>query len=154
MRWVPPYGIAVVTGRSMEPTLRAGDRLLAAYGGRPRPGDLVLVRLPGRPLAVKRATRREPGGWWVERDNPDEGVDSWVVGTLADEDVLGVVVVRLSRLAGAARPAAATAGALAGALAAAGVMRAARRAGGAAAADPTRRRTRCRRRRWRTGRTA
>ena len=32
-------------------------------------------------------------GWWVERDNPAEGVDSWLVGAIPDGDVLAVVRV-------------------------------------------------------------
>lgn len=89
------YGFAVVRGRSMLPTLRDGDRLLVRYGRTPEPGDLVLVRLPDRPLSVKRVLRREPEGWWVERDNPAEGVDSWQVGAIPDADVLAVVWFRL-----------------------------------------------------------
>jgi SOS-response transcriptional repressor LexA len=78
----------------MEPTLRSGDLLVVRWGAVPRVGDLVLVRLPDRPLSVKRAVRREPGGWWVERDNPREGVDSWAVGAIPDAEVLGTVVLR------------------------------------------------------------
>jgi hypothetical protein len=88
----------------MEPTLHEGDRLLVLYGVRPRLGRLALVRLPDddrgvpRPLAVKRVTRPAPDGadgWWVERDNPREGVDSWLVGSIPTRDVRGVVVLRL-----------------------------------------------------------
>jgi hypothetical protein len=81
----------------MLPTLRDGDRLLVRAGGAaPSPGRLVIVRLPGgRPEAVKRLTRREPDGWWVERDNPAEGVDSWLVGTIPAADLVGVVQARL-----------------------------------------------------------
>jgi signal peptidase I len=88
-------GLAVVYGRSMQPTLFAGDRLLVWHGGDPRPDRLVVVRLPGPVLAVKRATRREPDGWWVERDNPSEGVDSWTVGAIPDGDVVAVVLARI-----------------------------------------------------------
>ena len=88
-------GLAVVRGRSMEPTLRDGDRLLVRYGARPRPGRLAVVRLPDRPLSVKRIASADPGGWWVERDNPREGADSWVFGAVPDSDVVGVVVARL-----------------------------------------------------------
>ncbi len=88
-------GMALVHGRSMQPTLTQGDRLLVLHGGAVRAGRLVVVRLPDGVVAVKRATRREPGGWWVERDNPQEGVDSWSVGAIADADVLAVVVARL-----------------------------------------------------------
>jgi signal peptidase I len=89
------WGLAVVHGRSMQPTLYDGDRLLVQHGSGPRRGDLVVVRLPARGLAVKRATMRQPGGWWVERDNPEEGTDSWAVGAIADEDVLAVVRARV-----------------------------------------------------------
>ena len=88
-------GLAVVRGRSMLPTLRDGDRLLVVHGARPRTGSPAVVRLPGGVLGVKRVTRREPGGWWVERDNPEEGVDSWSVGAIPDRDVVARVVARV-----------------------------------------------------------
>ena len=90
-----PLGLAVVRGRSMRPTLAEGDRLLVRHGAVPRVGDLVVVRLPDGVVAVKRATRREPGGWWVERDNAAEGVDSWLVGAIPEQDVLAVVLLRV-----------------------------------------------------------
>jgi phage repressor protein C with HTH and peptisase S24 domain len=89
-------GMAVVRGRSMLPTLREGDRLLVRYDAEPRPGALVLVRFPHRPVAVKRLLRREPdGGLWVERDNPAEGIDSWALGAVPAADLVAVVLVRL-----------------------------------------------------------
>lgn len=88
-------GLAVVRGRSMLPTLRDGDRLLVVHGVPPRLGRLAVVRLPDGVLAVKRVTRREPEGWWVERDNPAEGVDSWAVGAVPDGDVLARVLARV-----------------------------------------------------------
>jgi len=92
-------GLVTVRGRSMLPTLRDGDRLLVRPARRPAAlavGRLVVVRLPGgRGPAVKRLAHRMPDGWWVERDNPREGTDSALVGTVADHDVLAVVVARL-----------------------------------------------------------
>jgi phage repressor protein C with HTH and peptisase S24 domain len=88
-------GLAVVRGRSMQPTLRDGDRLLVRHGAVPSLGDLAVVRLPDGVLAVKRVTRREPGGWWVERDNPHEGVDSWTVGAVPEREVVAVVLLRI-----------------------------------------------------------
>jgi SOS-response transcriptional repressor LexA len=91
----------VVRGRSMLPTLRDGDLLLVRGGTaarrRARTGRLAVVRLPGgRPVSVKRLGVHDAGGWWVERDNPTEGVDSWQLGVpVPDADVLGVVVLRL-----------------------------------------------------------
>ncbi len=79
----------------MLPTLRDGDRLLVNYDRSPQSGGLVVVRLPNGVVAVKRAHHRESAGWWVERDNPAEGVDSWSVGAIAASDVLARVVLRL-----------------------------------------------------------
>jgi hypothetical protein len=84
----------------MQPTLREGDRLLVRYAAAPRPGRLAVVRLPPdangpRPIAVKRLSRAEAGGWWVERDNPAYGVDSWQVGAIAADDVLALVLARV-----------------------------------------------------------
>ncbi len=92
------WGLAVVHGRSMMPTLRSGDRLLVRHGSPPRIGGLVVVTLPatGRGVvAVKRAVMRTPDGWWVERDNPEEGVDSWSVGAVPADRVIARVVVRV-----------------------------------------------------------
>jgi hypothetical protein len=79
----------------MEPTLSEGDRLLLLHGSPPTPGGLAVVRLPDGVVAVKRAVRREADGWWVERDNPLVGVDSWAVGAIPDDRVLARVLLRL-----------------------------------------------------------
>jgi hypothetical protein len=88
----------------MEPTLHEGDRLLVLYGARPRRGRLAIVRLPDdatgapRPLAVKRLSRRDPeggDGWWVERDNPREGLDSWTVGAIPAAGIRARVILRV-----------------------------------------------------------
>ena len=89
----------------MEPTLRDGDLLLVRVVREPEPGRLVVLALPGRHgLAVKRAVRLEPEGWWVERDNPREGVDSWVVGAIPTSDVVAQVVQRVWPLRRIGRP--------------------------------------------------
>ena len=84
----------------MLPTLRAGDLLLLDYRRRPRPGGLVVARLPGGVVAVKRAAERratelgEPG-WWLLSDNAAEGSDSRHYGAVAEDDVQAVVVRRI-----------------------------------------------------------
>jgi SOS-response transcriptional repressor LexA len=91
-----PWQVLRVRGASMTPTLPDGSLVLLRRRVTPRPGDVVVVRLPGgRPDAVKRAIRRDADGWWVERDNPREGVDSWTIGAIPDEHVQGVVGLRL-----------------------------------------------------------
>jgi hypothetical protein len=98
---LPRWTVVVVRGRSMLPTVKDGDLLLVRGGRgalrRAQAGRLAVVRLPGgRPASVKRLGLRDGVGWWVERDNPAEGVDSWQLGEpVPDADVLGVVAVRL-----------------------------------------------------------
>jgi type IV secretory pathway protease TraF len=84
----------------MRPGLRAGDRLLLDYRRSPAPGDVVVARVPGRPLSVKRAVERRTtdlgeSGWWLLSDAPDRGTDSRTYGAVADGDVVAVVVRRI-----------------------------------------------------------
>ena len=104
MQW-PLWRVAVAE-RSMEPALRPGDWLLVRRrlrAGRPpgiRPGQLVIARHPGRPglLLVKRAARQEPGGWWLESDNPGAGaVDSHAFGVVPPHLIEGRVLARYRR---------------------------------------------------------
>ncbi|WP_205473791.1 S24/S26 family peptidase [Janibacter melonis] len=101
-----PFALVRVTGASMEPTLRAGDLLLARRGASVRPGDVVLCDLPPdpwgrpRPTAVKRVTGTDPddpGRWWVESDDPRAGVSSFdpTVGSLPPEAVHARVILRV-----------------------------------------------------------
>lgn len=96
------WGMAKVVGVSMEPTLRAGDRLWVAYGRTPVPGRVVVARLADGAVVVKRAVERRTTasgrtGWWLLSDNPAAPgvIDSRHRGPVADDDVLGVVVARL-----------------------------------------------------------
>ncbi|WP_406829940.1 S24/S26 family peptidase [Pedococcus sp. KACC 23699] len=101
-------GLVVVKGRSMEPTLHTGDRMVVLKGAPPRLGRLAIVRLPPdddgapRPLAVKRVTMRDPADparYWVESDNQGLfGVaDSWThgIGSLAREQIRALVLFRI-----------------------------------------------------------
>lgn len=97
-------GLAVVRGRSMEPTLHEGDRLVVLHGGTPRVGEVAVVRFSDGVVAVKRLEHHDAEGWWVARDNPREGRDSWSAGPVAEHEVVAVVLGRLwprpGRLAG------------------------------------------------------
>ncbi|MFD4575045.1 nickel-type superoxide dismutase maturation protease [Streptomyces sp. NPDC058417] len=95
-RSTAPFGLAEVTGPSMVPTLRHGDRLVVRYGARVRPGDVVVLRHPFQQdlLVVKRAVERREGGWWVLGDNAYTGGDSTDYGTVPDDLVLGAVRFR------------------------------------------------------------
>jgi len=104
MHW-PLWRVAVAE-RSMEPVLRPGDWLLirrAVLRGRRvrvRPGQIVVARHPGRPdlLIVKRAVRREPGGWWLESASPGAGMaDSRVFGAVPPGLIEGRLLLRYRR---------------------------------------------------------
>ncbi|MCZ2829605.1 nickel-type superoxide dismutase maturation protease [Modestobacter sp. VKM Ac-2986] len=92
-RWV----LARVSGPSMSPTVRHGDRLLVRRlrpGAPVAPGTVVLARFPARPdlLVVKRVHHAVEGGHWVLGDNPLVTDDSRAFGTAV---VVGRVVARL-----------------------------------------------------------
>lgn len=78
----------------MLPTLHPGDACLVWRPGRRRAGQLVVMQLPGRPLAVKRLTRRRDDGWEVAGDNPAESTDSRTLGALPEAALAGRVLWR------------------------------------------------------------
>lgn len=96
----PRWGLARVRGDSMRPALVPGDRVLVDYRRVPQPGDIVVARLPGRPVSVKRAAERrvtdlgEPG-WWLLSDNGEAGTDSRQLGAIPECDVIGVVRLKI-----------------------------------------------------------
>ncbi|GAA2596911.1 hypothetical protein GCM10010399_29430 [Dactylosporangium fulvum] len=88
-----PWFAALVSGPSMVPTLRAGDRVMVLRTTKARPGDLVVATFRARPglLVVKRVIRRDGDGWWIEGDNPFGGDDSRTYGRA---DLVGRVTFR------------------------------------------------------------
>jgi nickel-type superoxide dismutase maturation protease len=83
----------------MVPTLRDGDQVvvwLRSPRRRPAAGAVVLVRLPDRPLSVKRVVAQRPDGdLWLEGDNPGGSTDSRQLGWIASTNLAGRVLVRL-----------------------------------------------------------
>ena len=93
-----PWQVVRVSGPSMVPTLRDGDRVLVRHEATIRPGDVVLATfrsLPGR-LVLKRAVREQGGGWWLASDNTFAGGDSSQHG-VADVRARVVRLVRRGR---------------------------------------------------------
>jgi nickel-type superoxide dismutase maturation protease len=92
-----PFSVLVVAGDSMLPAMRPGDCLLVSRWSRIAVGDLVVARRPHVEglLLVKRAVRREDGGWWLLSDNEVAGRDdSRAFGVLPDACVVGKVLLR------------------------------------------------------------
>ena len=50
------------------------------------------VRAPSRSSGSPGRIRLTPHRWWIDSDNAAEGVTSFDVGSLADDDIVAVVV--------------------------------------------------------------
>jgi SOS-response transcriptional repressor LexA len=94
-----------VSGPSMAPALRNGDRLLVRHGATVRAGDIVLGRFADLPgvWVVKRAVRPLEQGWIVASDNSFAGGDSAVHGP-AQVSARAVLLRRGIRLRRIPRP--------------------------------------------------
>ena len=101
LRSLMPFARYEVAGESMTPAVAPGERVLvnrAAYWfGRPRTGDLVVVRDPRHPqrLLIKRIDG--PAGrdaWSVFGDNAVASTDSRTFGPVSRALLVGKVLTR------------------------------------------------------------
>jgi signal peptidase len=77
-----PATYVIVSGHSMEPTLRTGDLVVALERGSYRAGDIVTYRVPeGEPgegaLVIHRITGGSARDGFVTRGDNREGADQW-----------------------------------------------------------------------------
>jgi hypothetical protein len=94
------WGMAIVSGNSMLPSLRHGDRVLVEYGHSVAVGMVVVADFPDGTTVVKRVAfattlTNGEGGWWLGSDNREAGVDSRHRGAIAENAVHGVVRLRI-----------------------------------------------------------
>jgi signal peptidase I len=99
-----------VEGRSMLPAFAPGDRvlaLMAPWPGRPRRGDVVVVRGPEGRLDIKRVAGTPgeavetaagrlvlaPGQWFLLGDNLPESTDSRHIGSVPASSIVGRVLL-------------------------------------------------------------
>ncbi|MBI4017632.1 MAG: nickel-type superoxide dismutase maturation protease [Candidatus Aenigmarchaeota archaeon] len=85
--------LAVVSGNSMEPTLREGQKILISKIGTPKKGDIVVLKHPYKNInIVKRVAAANESGYLVEGDNTGESTDSRHYGTIGKENLVGKVL--------------------------------------------------------------
>ena len=90
-----------VAGRSMEPTVREGDWLLARRtSGTPSVGDLVIAPDPREParLVVKRVRSIAGDRVAVEGDRAEASTDSREYGPIAASSIVGQPLLRYAPL--------------------------------------------------------
>ncbi len=86
-----------VVGSSMLPTLTPGQLVLVDLAAEPQVGDVVVAIHPEiAGEIIKRLTRIDADGYWLEGDamrveTAASSKDSWVVGSFARAQILGVV---------------------------------------------------------------
>ena len=84
----------------MLPTLKPGQIIFYLRGAEPAVGDVVVARHPETgSLIVKRLTKIESDGYWLEGDamvtsTASSSSDSWVFGAVARDAIVGVVLIR------------------------------------------------------------
>lgn len=76
----------LVTGHSMEPTLRAGDLLVVHPQGSYAIGDVVTFRPAGGAQVVHRIVGGSPETGWITQGDNNPLRDSWVV---AESEIVG-----------------------------------------------------------------
>ena len=92
--------IARVQGTSMLPTLKPGQVIFYSVGAEPAVGDVVVAKHPETDgLIVKRLTKLESDGYWLEGDAMQTATaasssDSWVFGAVSRNAIVGVVLIR------------------------------------------------------------
>lgn len=91
--------LARVKGNSMLPTLKPGQLIFYSIGIEPAVGEVVVARHPETGvLIVKRLTKIESDGYWLEGDamqtsSAASSSDSWVFGAVNRDAIVGVVLV-------------------------------------------------------------
>jgi nickel-type superoxide dismutase maturation protease len=79
-----------VEGKSMLPTLRPGQTVIAHRVRNFKVGQVIIAYVNGREV-IKRITKLEYGRVFIEGDNPEASTDSRDYGSVADRLIEGVV---------------------------------------------------------------
>lgn len=78
----------------MKPTLKEGQEVLTFNWGRPKVGDVVVVKHAGKGM-IKRIQKADDRCIFVTGDNPKESKDSRHFGPVDKSQILGKVIYKL-----------------------------------------------------------
>lgn len=83
-----------VTGNSMLPNLKDGDKVLVKPCESYQIGDIVVAQHPFKQsvVLIKRVSEIHENGLFLVGDNPAESTDSRTLGKISPKDILGKVV--------------------------------------------------------------
>jgi nickel-type superoxide dismutase maturation protease len=96
--YLAPFFKYKISGNSMSPTLHSGQTILVNrlryWFTIPKVNDIVAVNDPrdGKVL-IKRITKIEGKGYFVEGDNKKASTDSRVFGMIERRDIVGKVIL-------------------------------------------------------------
>lgn len=88
-----PFARFQIEGESMLPSFQPGSRVLVWRYGTVRKGDVVVFSKGGFTM-VKRAVERNGDRWFVRGDNVSASTDSLDFGGVANNEIIGKVVVK------------------------------------------------------------
>ena len=98
------FKIAQVQGNSMNPTLENGDVLLVSAIGKPDDLDIVIADTRNTDIKADYIVKRyyedksDENGMWLEGDNKEHSLDSRVLGTFDEDDIIGQALFNFSKL--------------------------------------------------------
>lgn len=84
-----------VFGNSMYPTLKQGQEVLTFNWGKPKVGDMVVIKKDGREI-IKRIHLSSGRGTFVQGDNEKESTDSRHFGPINKSQIIGKVIYVVS----------------------------------------------------------
>lgn len=89
---ISPFLVFTVTGKSMEPTISSGHRVLACRFGTFNTRDIVIIKDPGNgQYLLKRIKQKKDDLVFVEGDNKKESTDSRNFGWISKDSIIAKV---------------------------------------------------------------